>query len=234
MYEDQTLESLAKQISENVKKADDHSNQADEHINQADQLVIEAAKMVVAAKKRVIQGEFSDTGWYGWADEHIGLKPTRLDELLSIGNAKDPLGRAREIRELAKARARRHRDKNKVSPSRNGKKSKTEGSAVPAAEAASGDSATDPEPKPQPEGDSTPAPEMASDKPGQDQRPGPEKPLSEQLLSEEDREQRELIAKFTEWALTASISDLRHEVLRIIDPMRIPANMDRRPNRDAA
>jgi hypothetical protein len=56
MYKDQTLESLAEQILENVKQADDY-------INQAHQLVIEAAQMVVEAKKRVDQGDAGDISW---------------------------------------------------------------------------------------------------------------------------------------------------------------------------
>ena len=111
MYKDQTLESLAEHISENVK-------QADKYINQADQLVIEAAQMVVEAKKRVDQGDAGDIVWYEWAEKHIELKKTRLDELHSIGSVGDPLDRAREIRELGKARVQRHRGKKKAIRSR--------------------------------------------------------------------------------------------------------------------
>jgi hypothetical protein len=78
------------------------------------------------------------------------------------------------------------------------------------------------------------SPETAGDEPGHDQEPRPEEVPSRQSLSEEDRERRELISMFNEWALKASILDLRHEMSRIIDRMRIPANIDRRPNRDAA
>ena len=133
MYEDETLESLAEKISENVKQADEYINQADECINQADQRVIEAAGMVVEAKKRVDKDETVDIDWYEWAETHIGLKKTRLDELHSIGSADDPLDRARQIRKLAKTRAQRHRDIKKTSPLRNGEESKTEDSAGPAA-----------------------------------------------------------------------------------------------------
>jgi hypothetical protein len=78
------------------------------------------------------------------------------------------------------------------------------------------------------------SPETAGDEPGHDQKPRPEEVPTIRSLSGEDRERRELIAMFTEWAVTASILDLRDEVMRIINPTRIPANMDRRPNRDAA
>ena len=100
--------------------------------------------MVVEAKKRFDQGEAGqDIGWYEWADEYIGLKETRLDELHSIGSDEDPLGRAREIRALANARVKKHREKKKAETPRygNGEESKTASSSVPAAETASGDSA---------------------------------------------------------------------------------------------
>ncbi len=226
MYKDQTLESLAEHISENVK-------QADKYINQADQLVIEAAQMVVEAKKRVDQGDAGDISWYEWAELHIGLKKTRLDELHSIGSVGDPLDRAREIRELAKARAQRHRDKKKAIPLRNGEESKTEGSAAPAAETDSGAPAPDHGFKSEPEHDSETTREIQSPlESALDEPKSPPEAVGPR--SAEDEERAELIRKFNEWAKTANIDELRSKVMSIVDPLAIPDCLDRRKKQDAA
>ena len=192
-----------------AKQISEKVKKADEHINQADQLVIEAGKMVCAARQRVENGEAGEIGWYAWAEKHTGLGESRLRDLFSIGSADDPLAEAQRLRGLVRDRAKKRRDKKKATPMRIGGDPRLETAIVQAPETAGGET-------------------------GHDPQSVPEEVPSRQSLSEEDRERRELIAKFTEWALTASILDLRREVLRIIDPMRIPANMDQRPNRDAA
>jgi hypothetical protein len=226
MYEDQSLESLAKKIAENVK-------QADEFINQADQRVIEAAQMLVEVKERVDQDDAVDISWYDWAKTHIGLNKTRLDELHSIGSAGDPLARAREIRELAKARAQRHRGKKKAIPLRNGEESKTEGTAVPAAETESGAPAPDKGQNSEPERDSDTARDIQSPlESALDESNSP--PEAVESHSAEDKERAELISKFTAWAKTANIDELRSKVMNIVGPLAIPGFLDRRQKQDAA
>jgi hypothetical protein len=225
MYEDQSLESLAEKISENLKHAD-------EYINQADQRVIEAAQMVVEAKRRV-EGGADDIGWYEWAKVHIGLNKSRLDELHSIGIAGDPLGRVRVIRDLAKARVQRHRDKKKASPLREGEESKTEGNAEPAAEAESGAPAPDHGPNSEPERDSETARDIQS--PFESALGEPKSPPeADEPRSVEDEERAKLILKFTEWAKSADIDELRSKVMSIVDSLAIPDFLDRRQKQDAA
>ena len=196
-------------LLEMAEQISEKVNQANNYLNQAGQLVIEAGKMVCAARKRVEDGEVGEIGWYAWAKKHTGLGESRLRELFSIGSADDPLAEAQRLRGLVRDRAKKRRDKKKATPIRIGGDPRLETAIVQAPETAGGET-------------------------GHDPQSVPEEVPSIQSLSGDDRERRELIAMFTEWALTASILDLRHEMSRIIARMRIPANTDRRQRRDAA
>ena len=101
MYDNQSLPMMAEEIAAKVEESDRLAGRSAE-------LLVEAAKVVVEAKKRLDEGAVQGVGWYEWAEKHTGLKKTRLDELHSIGSAKDPMARAQEIHGLNKARAQRH------------------------------------------------------------------------------------------------------------------------------
>ena len=162
--------------------------------------------------------------WLAWAEEHIGLKKTRLEELLSIGRAEDPLARAQEIRGLGKARAQRSRDKKKPTPLRHGEEPETETSSDPT---------PPPDTKPKLEGDTVTTAEPANGETDHDaheptadgaERDFLKKPKTS--LPTEDEERKGIIQKFIEWAKTADIAELR-DIEKTIDPDSPPVFLKR-------
>jgi hypothetical protein len=79
--------------------------------NEADEKTIEAAQLVREARRRVDDGEAGDTTWTDWAKANTGLSATRLWELQRIADAENPRLELERLREDARKRAKKHRQK---------------------------------------------------------------------------------------------------------------------------
>ncbi len=98
--QNEPLEALAKRITQCA--------------NEADEKIIEAAVLLREARARVESGEVGNTKWYVWASRNIGLKESRLRDLLRIAEAKDPRQELERQRALIRGRVEKHRSRAKA------------------------------------------------------------------------------------------------------------------------
>lgn len=88
--------------------------------NEADERTLEAARLVREARERIKAGEFGNLKWTQWAKDNIKLSATRLRELQRIAEAPDPAAELARLREMARKRVEKHREKKGSAPLRNG------------------------------------------------------------------------------------------------------------------
>jgi hypothetical protein len=81
------------------------------HANAADESLLHAAKELVAVKARIEGGEFGNIKWAKWSSENLSLGPTRIRELLKIGQAENDEAELKRQRDNNSERQKRHRDK---------------------------------------------------------------------------------------------------------------------------
>ncbi len=105
-FETETLEALAKKITQ--------------YATEADESTIKAAFLVREARLRVEAGDAGDTTWEDWAVTNIKLSPSRRRELQQIAKADDPGKELERIRGMTQKRVAEHRAKTKSASLRNG------------------------------------------------------------------------------------------------------------------
>ena len=106
---EQTLETLAQEITRHSQEADVCENKADEHL-------LEAARLILRVRARI--EEAGDTNWTQWAKQNLKIGESRLRQLQRIAKSEDPKKALQDEREKTRDRMARLRVKGKETASR--------------------------------------------------------------------------------------------------------------------